>query len=44
MSAPVLEVEGLSKSFGALKARDAVSLDLRAGEIHAMIGPNGAGI
>ncbi len=43
MSAPVLEVEGLSKSFGALKASDAVSLDLRAGEIHALIGPNGAG-
>ncbi|MFM1863710.1 MAG: hypothetical protein RLZ26_2232 [Pseudomonadota bacterium] len=43
MSAPVLEVAGLSKSFGALKASDAVDLDLRAGEIHALIGPNGAG-
>ncbi|MEM9099630.1 MAG: ABC transporter ATP-binding protein [Pseudomonadota bacterium] len=43
MSEPVLQVEGLSKSFGALKATDAVSLDLRPGEIHALIGPNGAG-
>jgi len=43
MSAPVLEVEGLCKSFGALKASDAIDLELRAGEIHALIGPNGAG-
>ena len=39
----ILEVRGVSKSFGALRACDAVSLDLRAGEIHALIGPNGAG-
>ena len=39
----ILEVRGVSKSFGALAACDAVSLDLRAGEIHALIGPNGAG-
>lgn len=39
----VLEVEGLQKSFGALKASDGISLDLRPGEIHALIGPNGAG-
>lgn len=43
MAEPVLAVENLSKSFGALKATDAVSLDLRPGEIHALIGPNGAG-
>ena len=43
MAEPVLVLEGLSKSFGALKATDGVSLDLRAGEIHALIGPNGAG-
>ncbi|MDE4140456.1 MULTISPECIES: ABC transporter ATP-binding protein [Rhodobacterales] len=40
---PVLQVEGISKSFGALKASDNVSIDLRPGEIHALIGPNGAG-
>lgn len=41
--APVLEIKGLSKSFGALKATDNVSLTLLPGEIHALIGPNGAG-
>lgn len=39
----LLRIEGLSRSFGALKATDDVSLDLRPGEIHALIGPNGAG-
>lgn len=39
----VLEVRDLSKSFGALQASKNISLDLRAGEIHALIGPNGAG-
>ena len=43
MNGPILEVEGLQKSFGALKATDEVTLDLRPGEIHALIGPNGAG-
>lgn len=43
MADSVLQVTGLSKSFGALKVSDAVSLDLRPGEIHALIGPNGAG-
>ena len=43
MAEPVLELAGVSKSFGALKATDDVSLTLRPGEIHALIGPNGAG-
>ena len=43
MADPVLQVQNLCKSFGALAASDDVSLDLRAGEIHALIGPNGAG-
>ncbi len=43
MAEPVLVVRGLSKRFGSVVASDAVSLDLRAGEIHALIGPNGAG-
>ncbi|UXX83632.1 ABC transporter ATP-binding protein [Roseovarius pelagicus] len=43
MTDPVIETRGLSKRFGALEASRDVSLELRAGEIHAIIGPNGAG-
>ncbi|MGR3344525.1 MAG: ABC transporter ATP-binding protein [Paracoccaceae bacterium] len=43
MTEPLLDIRNLSKSFGALKASDDITLDLRAGEIHALIGPNGAG-
>jgi branched-chain amino acid transport system ATP-binding protein len=43
MTEPILEVEGLTKSFGALRATDGVSLAVRPHEIHAQIGPNGAG-
>jgi branched-chain amino acid transport system ATP-binding protein len=39
----MLEVEGLSKSFGGLKAVDTASLQVKAGEIVGLIGPNGAG-
>jgi branched-chain amino acid transport system permease protein len=41
--APILEIRGLAKSFGGLKAVDNVSLDVRRGEILGIIGPNGAG-
>ena len=43
MSEPLLATSNLTKNFGALKATDNVSIDLLAGEIHAVIGPNGAG-
>ena len=43
MTAPVLETHDICKSFGALRASRNISLDLKAGEIHAIIGPNGAG-
>jgi branched-chain amino acid transport system ATP-binding protein len=43
MAEPVLELRGVRKSFGALRATDDVSLTLMPGEIHALIGPNGAG-
>ena len=39
----MLEVRGLVKSFGALRASDGIDLDVREGETHAVIGPNGAG-
>lgn len=39
----VLSVTGLRKRFGGLVATDDVTLDVAAGEIHALIGPNGAG-
>jgi branched-chain amino acid transport system ATP-binding protein len=39
----MLEVKGLFKSFGALRASDGIDLDVREGETHAIIGPNGAG-
>lgn len=38
-----MHVDGLTKSFGALKATDHVTLSVVPGEIHALIGPNGAG-
>lgn len=43
MTEPILNIQNLHKSFGALKANDNITLDLRRGEIHALIGPNGAG-
>jgi branched-chain amino acid transport system ATP-binding protein len=39
----MLEVKGLRKNFGALRASDGVDLEVREGETHAVIGPNGAG-
>ena len=38
-----LSIEGVSKSFPGVRALDDVSLDLKAGEIHALMGENGAG-
>jgi branched-chain amino acid transport system permease protein len=39
----VLEVTGLSKYFGGLKAVDNVDIAVRRGGVHALIGPNGSG-
>jgi ribose transport system ATP-binding protein len=38
-----LVIESVSKAFPGVQALDAVSLDLKAGEIHALMGENGAG-
>ncbi len=43
MKNSLLEIEGLYKSFGALRATDGVDLEVLEGETHAVIGPNGAG-
>ena len=43
MAEAMLEVRGLSKTFGGLLATNRVDLDIVAGETHAVIGPNGAG-
>jgi simple sugar transport system ATP-binding protein len=41
--APLLELRGLTKRFPGVLANDNVSLDLRASEVHALLGENGAG-
>jgi len=43
VTAPLLEVRGLTKRFGGLTANEDVSFGLRAGEILGLLGPNGAG-
>ncbi len=43
MAEPVLKIDNLRKNFGGLVVTDGVSLDIHAGELHAVIGPNGAG-
>jgi len=39
----ILTVKGLAKHFGGLKAVDGVDMEVRRGEIQALIGPNGSG-
>lgn len=40
---PAIQVEGLSKSFGGLRAVDGLNLEVAAGESFALVGPDGAG-
>jgi ribose transport system ATP-binding protein len=41
--APILELHGISKRFPGVVALDDVHFDLRAGEVHVLVGENGAG-
>ena len=43
MSPLVLSLRGVSKAYGAVQALRDVSVDCRAGEIHALVGENGSG-
>ncbi|MFI5273296.1 MAG: ABC transporter ATP-binding protein [Ktedonobacterales bacterium] len=40
---PLLQLRGVSKSFGGLTAVDGIDLDVQKGQIFSIIGPNGAG-
>src|SRR5690349_8422424 len=40
---PVLAAAGLSKAYAGIRALRGVSLDVLAGEVHAIVGENGAG-
>ena len=40
---PLLRLEGITKAYPGVVANDDVSIELRAGEIHSILGENGAG-
>ncbi|KUJ38789.1 Arabinose import ATP-binding protein AraG [Streptomyces sp. MBT84] len=40
---PLLSMSGITKSFPGVRALDGVDLDVRAGEVHCLLGQNGAG-
>jgi ABC-2 type transport system ATP-binding protein len=40
---PVIDVQALTKSFGAVRALDELDLTVAPGEVHGFLGPNGAG-
>ncbi|WP_138735920.1 sugar ABC transporter ATP-binding protein [Modestobacter excelsi] len=42
-SAPLLEMHGIVKQFPGVRALDGVDLEVRAGEVHCLLGQNGAG-
>lgn len=38
-----IRIEGIHKTFGGVKALDGIDLDIKAGQIFALLGPNGSG-
>jgi ABC-type sugar transport system ATPase subunit len=42
-STPILAAHGIVKRFGGVQALGGVDFDVRAGEVHALVGENGAG-
>ncbi|MBT5797874.1 MAG: ATP-binding cassette domain-containing protein, partial [Porticoccaceae bacterium] len=43
MSKTLLQIQGLTKSYPGVIANDNVSFQIKSGEIHALLGENGAG-
>ena len=43
MSAPILQIKGITKRYGGLTANNDISFDVAKGEVLSVIGPNGAG-
>jgi len=41
--APVIDIAGLVKTFGTVRALDGLDLTVRRGEVHGFLGPNGSG-
>ena len=43
MDTPLLQMRGIVKKFPGVRALDGVDLEVRAGEVHCLLGQNGAG-
>ena len=43
VSEPAVDIEGLSKSYGAIKALDGAALKVSPGQVFGLVGPNGSG-
>src|SRR3954464_14977775 len=43
MDAPLLQMRGIVKQFPGVRALDGIDLEVRAGEVHCLLGQNGAG-
>ena len=43
METPAIDIKGLTKSYGELKALNGVNISIKKGEFFGLLGPNGAG-